>query len=80
MKNTREVKALGDKLRILRKDANLSQEELAWEAEVGLRTIQRLETGENAASVDVIFSVSKALGIKPSELFPDPDSKSKKLS
>jgi len=69
VKNVREIKQFGERLRTLRREAKMSQEQLSWDAEIGLRSVQRLESGQNAASIDLIFSISKALNINPDELF-----------
>jgi transcriptional regulator with XRE-family HTH domain len=71
VKNSKEVRSFGERFRELRKAANLSQEQLSWEADIGLRTIQRIESGQNAASIDLIYSIARALKINPIEFFKD---------
>jgi len=71
VKNTKEIRTFGERLRQLRKAANLSQEQLSWEADIGLRTVQRLEAGQNSVSIDLLFSIARALKIHPIEFFKD---------
>lgn len=49
----------------------MSQQKLATEAEVGLATIKRIEIAAVSPSVDVLISISRALGIQLSELVQD---------
>lgn len=49
----------------------MSQQKLATEAEVGLATIKRIEIAAVSPSVDILISISRALGIHLSELVHD---------
>ena len=71
MKNETEVVAFGKRLRALRKEAKLSQEKFAWEADVGVATIQRMENGEQAATMDMFFTLVKALKVHPNKFFEE---------
>lgn len=62
---------LGQRLEALRKAKNMSQQKLATEAEVGLATIKRIEIAAVSPSVDVLISISRALGIHLNELVHD---------
>ncbi|WP_460583422.1 helix-turn-helix domain-containing protein [Hymenobacter arcticus] len=62
---------LGQRLEALRKARNMSQQKLATEAEVGLATIKRIEIAAVSPSVDVLISISRALGIHLNELVHD---------
>jgi len=44
-------------------------EALAFEAGVGRRTIQQKEAGEQAVTVDMLFSLARAFSLQPMELF-----------
>lgn len=46
----------------------MSQEELAEKAQLSLRTIQRIENGENAPRGDTLKRLAAALGVSPEEL------------
>lgn len=60
--------AFGRVLRKLRKNREMSQEALAFEAGVERNYVSLLELGRNSASVNVIFKLAKALEIRPSKL------------
>jgi len=62
-------KKLGDRVRALRKDAGLSQEELAGTAGLHRTYIGAIERGERNISLINIVQVARALGVKPSDLF-----------
>jgi transcriptional regulator with XRE-family HTH domain len=60
-------KVFGDVLRELRKDANISQEELADMANLDRSYISILERGLKQPSLQTIFSLSNSLKITPSK-------------
>lgn len=60
---------LGERLRILRTAAKLSQEQLAERAQLDRKTISRMETGAQTTSVDQLTVIAAALGRKPIDLF-----------
>jgi transcriptional regulator with XRE-family HTH domain len=55
--------AFGHVLRKLRRERGLSQEGLAFEAELDRNYISLLELGRNSASVKTIFKLAPALGL-----------------
>lgn len=57
----------------LRVAKHLSQEQLAEKAKVSVRTIQRLEAGDDA-SISTLNLVASALGVEVGELFPQTQS------
>lgn len=65
--------ALGNRIENIRLSRNITQAKLADEAGVALRTISRLEKGQNV-SLDTFIRVLIALGIQHnlSGLLPDP--------
>ncbi len=63
------VKKFGEKLRAVRLSKNLSQEALAWEANVEPMQISRIERGVINTSISQVLNIAKALKIKPAELF-----------
>ncbi|MDL2313545.1 helix-turn-helix domain-containing protein [Desulfovibrio sp. OttesenSCG-928-C14] len=70
----KEIKTpgFGPTLRRYRKTAGLSQEELG--ARLGYETanyISCLEIGTRKPSVELLFKIAHALGVKPSELIQD---------
>jgi transcriptional regulator with XRE-family HTH domain len=66
-KNRRSV-LLGEALRRSRKAAGISQEVLAFEAQVDRTYISQLENGHKSPTVDVLFRLCPVLGMAASEL------------
>ncbi len=56
------------KLRRLRREAALSQQELAERANTTQETISRLEQGHHAARGRTLRKLAEALGVEPKEL------------
>ncbi|OQP67636.1 hypothetical protein A4R26_33135 [Niastella populi] len=63
VKNKALVKALGDRIRDLRTQQELSQEDLANEADVPLSQIGRIERGENNPTISTLYVIAQALKI-----------------
>ncbi len=61
-------KAFGQVLRELRREANLTQEELGLEADLKRTFISLLELGQQQPTLQTIFKLSTALNIKASDL------------
>ena len=59
---------LAQNLRRLRQDRGLTQEELADLAGINRNYVGMIEREENAATVDVLDSLAKALKVRASEL------------
>lgn len=60
--------AFGQVLRSLRRDAGLTQEQLALAAEVERNFVSLIERGVNQPSIRVIFKLGDALGVQPSKM------------
>jgi len=60
---------LGKRLRKLRKAKNLSQEDLANDADIPINQVGRIERAEIATSLKTIFKLSKALDIDVVDFF-----------
>lgn len=60
---------LGLRIRYLRKEKNLSIEDLALEAEINKNYLSDLERGRRNPSINVINRLAKSLEITLSELF-----------
>ena|SRR6266567_8390857 len=54
---------LGERLARVRLEKNLTQSELAQQAGVGLRTVQRLETGAVATRLSSFLLICRVLGL-----------------
>lgn len=61
-------KQLGLRLKAIRKQKGFSQESLAEESKVSLKTIQRIENAQNDPTGDTIKRITTALKITPDEL------------
>lgn len=61
--------AVGNRIRELRTHRDVSQEQLAEEMGLDRKTVNRMETGANSASVDAFFLAARALGVTMPELF-----------
>jgi transcriptional regulator with XRE-family HTH domain len=72
------VKAFGTHIRRLRDARNLSQQELADLSDLTKMTIQRIENGKTAASLDTQIALAKALELSLSQLMDYPLPKEKK--
>lgn len=62
------LKKVGNRIKTLRKEKGLSQEELAWDANVSRSTIGMIETAQNDITLSKIKKIANALGVEPYEL------------
>ena len=62
------VVVFGKILRALRREASLTQEQLAFKAGVERNFISLIERGVNQPTVKVIFKLATALNTKPSKI------------
>lgn len=61
-------KAFGEKLRKARENAGLSQEKLGFESGYHPTYISQLERGLKSPTLKSLFSLAKALGVRPTSL------------
>ncbi len=59
---------LGKRIRMLREQRGLSQEELAYLSGTQTSHISRIELGQNNTTVDVVLRIARGLNIRPSDL------------
>ena len=69
MREYKVTKQLGKRIRKLRKEQKLSQEELGIKAQIHRTYIGSVERGEQNISIENIGKLSKALRCKPKDLF-----------
>ena len=71
MNNVRDtvfIKAFGENLRKLRKEKQLSQEELSYKADIPINQIGRIERGEVNTTISTISVIARALEVHQMEL------------
>ena len=73
MKHAAGILAFGHHLRQLRKARKLTQEALADYAEISRPTVQRIEKGQAAPTLEVMLSLAKVLKMPLRELVDAPD-------
>jgi transcriptional regulator with XRE-family HTH domain len=64
VKNKALIKSLGERIRKVRNEKGISQEELANEADIPLSQIGRIERGETNPTISSLFVISQALDIE----------------
>ena len=62
-------KYIGQRIRLIRKERKLSQQNLSEKAGVGIDYISNLETKGSNIKIDTLEKIITALAISPSELF-----------
>lgn len=70
-KNTPAAKALGSVVTRYRERRGMKKQELAYEAELSVNTIKRLENGEYGIGLHVLFAVASALQLPASLLIKE---------
>ena len=66
-----DMKRIGDKLQIVRKQAGLSQEETAWRAGLSLRSYADIERGLVNPRLKSILSICEVFHITPDMIMTD---------
>ena len=69
IRNKEVLVRFGERLKQVRLAKGLTQEQLAYEADVELSQIHRLESGKTNPTLSTITTVAKALNVTLSELF-----------
>lgn len=64
-----QYKILGENIAFYRKRQGITQEKLSESVGVNNVHISHIETGDRAASLDVLFAIADALGVEPYKLF-----------
>lgn len=64
-----KLETIGSKIKELRRNRRLSQEELADIINVNFRTIQRIETGRNVPSLETLSKLAQAFEINIRDFF-----------
>jgi len=66
--NTRKLVTLGKRIRDLRKEQKLTQEQLATEIRVTSAYVGFIEQGKRNPSLNTLDTIARALGVKMSDL------------
>ena len=65
-------------LRRLRHDKDLSQEELAYEADINRTYVSKLETAATYAGLEIIAKIAAVLEVEPAELLRLPSKRQRR--
>lgn len=71
-------KAFGEKLKRLRKNKNLTQEQLAEMIDISPKNLSKIEVGSSFVKADTLEKILKALDVTTEELFSNDHIKSEK--
>ncbi|QWI48286.1 helix-turn-helix domain-containing protein [Bacillus mycoides] len=63
------IKVLGERIRFLRKEQNLSQERLGELSDIHTNHIGAIERGEKNVTIESLAKITRGLGITLEELF-----------
>ena len=63
--------SLGARVKFLRTQKNLTQEELAEKADIGRKHVSNIENGERGLSIDVLIALANALEVSADEILVD---------
>lgn len=64
-----EYRSLGISMSFFRRQKGLTQEQLAERMDISCETISRMENANTGISLDMLFSLSKALDVPLGDLF-----------
>ncbi|OPH84521.1 helix-turn-helix domain-containing protein [Nitrobacter vulgaris] len=65
-------------LRRIRHEKGISQEELAYEAEVNRTYMSKVEKGDTWVGLEIMVKLSDALGVEPADLLQRPPRRGRK--
>lgn len=65
-------------LRRIRHEKGISQEELAYEAEVNRTYMSKVEKGDTWVGLEIMVKLSGALGVEPADLLQRPPKRGRK--
>jgi transcriptional regulator with XRE-family HTH domain len=66
------ARRLGARVRLLRKEAKLTQEHLAWECDLNKGFLSQVEAGKRVPSVAVLMGLARRLDVELADLFVFP--------
>jgi transcriptional regulator with XRE-family HTH domain len=68
-RDTGVMNEFGKHLRTMRRNKNLTQEDLAVKAGVSISQVARIESGKLNTTISTIVSLARALDVEPGDLF-----------
>jgi transcriptional regulator with XRE-family HTH domain len=71
--NPHHVRAIGEKLRAVRQERQISLRELADKAEISASMLSQIETGKTSPSVRSLYNIASALAVSVDYFFPEQD-------
>lgn len=63
-----QKRAIGEAIRVLRKERGLSQEVLSGLAGIGRTHLTMIENGDKIPNIETLWKLAEALDLRPSEL------------
>ncbi|MBR2141199.1 MAG: helix-turn-helix transcriptional regulator [Rickettsiales bacterium] len=73
MKNEELQKYIGEKIREIRRNKNISQLNLAFSVEMSMNTISYIENGKISPKIDTLNKIANELDVDICEFFPHKD-------
>ena len=70
MNDPKTRKEISNKLKKIREDKGMTQEDVATKAEINTNYYAQIERGVVNTSVNVLLRIAKALGVKSAEILP----------
>ncbi len=70
-RNPQHARAIGEKLRAIRQDRQMSLRDLADRAEISASMLSQIETGKTFPSVRSLYSIAAALSVSVDYFFPE---------
>lgn len=68
LRDNKIIKLIGEKVKQLREEQNLSQRQLAFETGTSETQIRRIEKGQINTGISTLIAIAKALNIHPRQL------------
>jgi transcriptional regulator with XRE-family HTH domain len=68
VRDQKVITKFGERIKYLRETKSLSQEDLAYAADIPVNQVGRIERGEINTTISSLYAIAKALGLKPKEL------------
>lgn len=63
-----QIRQFGLKIKSYREELGLTQQELAYRANIDIRTVQRIEYGESNVTINNLYALAEALQVHPHQL------------